>query len=187
MRKEKLIPNHYYHIYNRGVDRGKIFFAAENWKFFLRRLRYYCPPEKGRIIAYCLMPTHYHLLIYVNCQDFGHQVMHPFTISYTKAINKQQDRVGHLFQGTFQAKRVDQDAYLTQLTGYIHNNPVAAGYVQHPQDWTYSSYLDYVGQRKGTLPAKEIVLDYFASPKDYQRFVAEDPQDLKKISHLLLD
>lgn len=186
MRKEKLIPNNNYHIYNRSVDRDKIFFVEENWEFFLRRLRYYDPSEEGRIIAYCLMPTHYHLLVYVCCKDFGQKVMHPFTISYTKAVNKQQERVGHLFQEPFQAKPVDEDAYLAHLTRYIHNNPVTAGYVDTPADWVYSSNLDYIDQRQGTLPDKDYVLGYFASPHEYRRFVEKDTVK-KDISHLMLD
>ena len=186
MRKERIFPHHYYHIYNRGVNSGKIFFTEDNWNFFLRRLRHYCLPEKGLIIAYCLMPTHYHLLAYVLCDDFGRQVMHPFSISYTKAVNKQQERSGHLFQGPFQFKRIDEDTYLTHLTRYIHKNPVAAGYVDQPADWVYSSYLDYIDQRQGTLPVKDRILNSFSSPQAYQRFV-EETQETKTISHLMLD
>ena len=70
MRKTKLIAGHYYHIYNRGVNRGRIFFQRQNWGFFLRRWRAYCLPELADVIAYCLMPTHYHILI-VSSQYFG--------------------------------------------------------------------------------------------------------------------
>ncbi len=188
MRKTKLIAGHYYHIYNRGVNRGKIFFQRQNWGFFLRRWRAYCLPELADVIAYCLMPTHYHILVHLKIDDFGHRVMQPFTVSYTKSINKQEGRVGSLFQGPFQAKEVSSDAYLLQLTRYIHLNPVAAGYVADPAEWVYSSYQDYIDLRKGTLPQMETIRQSFDHPQAYKMFVEDTPpSNLGKITHLLMD
>jgi REP element-mobilizing transposase RayT len=101
MRKTPLLAEHYYHVYNRGVNFEKIFFVQENWEYFLRRLRRYFDPSDVELVAYCLMPNHYHMLVYLKANDFGRKVMHPFSISYTKAINKQQGRVGPLFQSPF--------------------------------------------------------------------------------------
>ena len=171
MRTTRLSPGQYYHLYNRGVNRQPIFFCDENWLFFVRRLRHYFNPELAEIIAYCLMPNHYHLLVYVKCEDAGREVMQPFTVSYTKAINKQQQRSGHLFQGPFEAKHVNRDAYLKWLTRYIHLNPVEAGLVAAPADWVYSSYREYIGLRQGTLPSPEIVVSQFPSIEAYREFV----------------
>lgn len=63
MRKTPLYPGEIHHVYNRGVNFGDIFFTRANRLFFLRRLRDYCAPEIGEIIAYCLMPNYFHLLI----------------------------------------------------------------------------------------------------------------------------
>ena len=104
MRKEKLQSGEIYHIYNRGVNRDNIFFSPDNWVFFLRRWQKICTTHQGETLAYCLMPNHYHLLVRVFVDDFGLRVMQPFTVSYTKAVNKQEGRVGPLFQGPFQAK-----------------------------------------------------------------------------------
>jgi REP element-mobilizing transposase RayT len=186
MRNEKIVPDQYYHLYNRGVNYGQIFFQEDNWKFFLSRLRRYFRAESGRIVAYCLMPNHYHLLVYVSSENFSTRVMQPFGISYTKAINKQQNRVGSLFQGPFQAKRVNDLSYLEHLSRYIHRNPVVAGLVSSPKDWIYSSYLDYIGWRDGSLPFKEAILIYFHSPEEYMHFVEED-QDEKAIVHLTFE
>ena len=83
--------------------------------------------------------------------------MQRFGISYAKAINDRYDRVGPLFQGAFQAKPVDEEAYLIHLTRYLHLNPVRAGLVKCAEDWTFSSYLEYIGRRAGTLPHPEII------------------------------
>ena len=86
MSKIAYTPDHYYHIYNRGVNRGPIFFAKRNWFFFIQRLREYFTEETAVIIAYCLMPNHYYLLVRLLCDDFGRAVMQPFSTSYTKPV-----------------------------------------------------------------------------------------------------
>ncbi len=156
-RKDKPIANRYYHVYNRGVNFQDIFFNKENWVFFLRRLREYFTPDKAIIIAYCLMPNHYHLLVYLLTDNFGTEVMQPLTVSYSKAINNQEKRVGPLFQGPYKAKSVGNDRYLLHLSRYIHLNPVEAGLVNKPEEWAFSSYQEYIGMRKGTLPHPEVI------------------------------
>ena len=177
MRKEPLIPGAVYHLYNRGVNHGNIFFSRANYLFFLTRLRQYSPPESAEIIAYCLMPNHYHLVVHVLIEDFSRRVMQPWLVSYTKAINKEQGRDGHLFQGPFQARPVATDGDLIHLSRYVHLNPVAAGFVDRPEAWAYSSYPEYAGLRAGTLPHPAAVLDHFASPAAYVDYVcgAGDP------------
>lgn len=101
------------------------------------------------LVAYCLMPTHYHLLVAVKetsevirTSEVSSAMM-KLSVSYTKAINHAFDRVGPLFQGAFQAKHVNSVAYLWQLVGYIHMNPVQSGLVQSPDEWIFSSFYVY--------------------------------------------
>ena len=162
---------HFYHIYNRGVNRQAIFFSERNYRFFIERLRHYFAPELVNIVAYCLMPTHYHLLVQNHTANFGEEVMQPFVTSYTKAINKEQGRVGPLFQGKYKANLVNTDTYLRNVTRYIHRNPVDAGYVERLTEWPYSSYLDYIGLRNGTLPSSHLILRSFGSPNEYRASV----------------
>jgi len=187
-RQIKFRADHYYHLYNRGINRQPIFFCDENWGYFIRRVRHYFLPELVVIVAYCLMPTHYHLLVYLRTDDLSRQIMQPFSLSYTKAINKQQGRVGSLFQGPFQATWIDRDEYLLHLSRYIHLNPVAAGLVERPDEWAFSSYRDYIGLRQGTLPVPDAVLSQFPSRRAYQTFVESyDDQRTEIIEHLLFD
>ena len=167
-RKDKPIANRYYHVYNRGVNFQDIFFNKENWGFFLRRLREYFTPDKAIIIAYCLMPNHYHLLVYLLTDNFGAEVMQPLMVSYSKAINKQEKRVGPLFQGPYKAKSVSNERYLMHLSRYIHLNPVEAGLVIKPEDWAFSSYQEYIGIRRGTLPHPEVI---------WEQLVGGDPRN----------
>lgn len=184
MRKIPICAGETHHIYNRGVNYGDIFFNRPNRLFFLRRWRECCPPEKGEIIAYCLMPNHYHLLVAVHVDDFGPDVMQPFGVSYTKAINNQQERVGPVFQGPFKNRPVTTDGDLVYLSRYIHLNPVTAGFVARPELWEFSSYQDYVGLRQGTLPRPEAVLRHFSSPEAYAVYV--DGQSCDSVAEELL-
>ena len=104
MRKIQFRAGNYYHLYNRGVNRQPIFFDPDNWGYFIKRLRDYCPSDLIEIVAYCLMPNHYHILAYLKDDNLSTKIMQPLTVSYTKAVNRQQDRVGPIFQGAFQAK-----------------------------------------------------------------------------------
>ncbi len=160
----------YYHVYNRGNNRQPIFFERENYLYFLRQLKKYLVAEGEEIIAYCLMPNHYHLLIHIGAQDFGKSIQ-PLALSYTKAINKRYGRTGTLFQGRFQAGRVDREEYLLHLSRYIHANPVMAGLVDKPEDWEFSSYRDYIGLRGGKLPNSDVVLSQFGTLDAYRVFV----------------
>jgi len=177
-----------YHLYKRGVNRQPIFFRDENWGYLIERIRRYFRPELVDIVAYCLMPTHYHLLVCLKTDDLSKQIMQPFGLSYTKAINKQQGRVGPLFQGPFRAVWVDRDEVLLHLSRYIHMNPVVAGLVERAEEWVFSSYRDTIGLRQGTLPVADAILSQFPSRQAYQRFVESySDQNVKIIKNVLFD
>jgi len=173
-----LQQGYYYHVYNRGVDRGPIFFEPENYSFFLRRLRQFIADGTAEIIAYCLMPNHYHMLVHV-CTDGFSALMQRLGMSYANAINKRYRRIGPLFQGRFQAKVVAKDEYLLHLSRYIHLNPVRAGLVTKAEEWPYSSYADFIGLGERTLVQPGIILEQLtregSPPEDarrtYKRFV----------------
>jgi REP element-mobilizing transposase RayT len=180
-RRIKFYQGEYYHLYNRGHNREQIFFEPMNYVFFLRQVRKYLIPVT-QIMAYCLMPSHYHFLVKVKRKktsevsetsevlDLSMAVMR-LIVSYTKSINAHYDRVGTLFQGAFQAKHVKDENYLVSLSAYIHLNPVRAGLVKRPEYWEFSSYQEYIGRRNGTLPETEMIMSQFSSMRGYQKFV----------------
>lgn len=177
----------YYHLYNRGHNHQVVFLERENYLFFLRQLRKYLRPDTIDIVAYCLMPTHYHLLVYLKTDNLG-SLMQPFALSYTKAFNKRYGRAGALFQGRYRAALVDRDEYLVHLSRYIHLNPVEADLVKHPQEWEFSSYPEFAGTRGGTLPRSRSVLAQFDSSNAYRKFVESAVESSENpIEHLALD
>ena len=146
----------------------------------------YFTPAQVEIIAYCLMPNHYHLLVCLNSDDLA-RVMQPFALSYSKAIAKRFGRTGTLFQGPFKSRLVDKNEYLLHLSRYIHLNPVFAGLAAKPEDWEFSSYRDYIDLRSGTFVRPEIILSQFGR-EAYRLFVEEyRKEDLRKIEHLMFD
>ncbi|HEY4690231.1 MAG TPA: transposase [Anaerolineae bacterium] len=198
-REVPLVAGECYHVYNRGHNRQDIFFEEENYLFFLRRLKRYLDAplktsealretsEVCTVVAYCLMPNHFHLLLQPHDDDLSHHLQ-LLTISYTKAINQRRHRIGALFQGAFQARCIDRDEYLLHLSRYIHLNPVQAGLTGRPEDWPYSSYRDYLGLRNGHLPRPDIVLSQFPDRAAYRQFVdVYVSSDSDRIAHLLLD
>ena len=202
-REIPFVPDIYYHFYNRGNNRQAIFFEPENYLFFLRRFRKYLVPFVD-VLVYCLMPTHYHILVRVKQQtsevlktsDVSKQVslaMQKFIISYTKAMNLRFSRVGALFQGQFQAKPIQTDSHLRNLCIYIHANPVKDGLVAALEDWIYSNYLKWLGQRKGTLVDPQFIQEHFGSPEEYQQLVKQFiqtrylPQEVREYLNSLED
>lgn len=186
-RQIPFVPGHYYHLYNRGNNRQNIFFERENYLFFLRQFRHYLVEDTLDVLAYCLMPNHYHFLICLRSDNVSEQ-MQAFSLSYTKAINRRYGRYGSLFQGRFQAIWVDSDCYLLHLTRYIHLNPVKAGFIECPEDWEFSSYREYIDLRQGTLPNIEPIRQEIGSAQDYHAFVvASDITPHPKLKHLLFN
>ena len=191
-------PDCYYHIYNRGNNRQTIFFETDNYLYFLRGIKKYLLPVVD-MIAYCLMPTHYHLMVRV--KDLGQQTsevfktsevsaaMQKLSISYTKAINKRFERVGSLFQGAFQGKPITNSRHLLHLCRYIHANPVKDELVADPADWPYSNYLEWIGEWDGKLLDRDFVQDQFHDLKEYRGFVLDylRSRDLPEVIQVYLN
>jgi putative transposase len=159
-----------YHIYNRGNNKQEIFFRESNYYYFLRQFSKYLNPFLN-VYAYCLMPNHFHLLIRIkedNVQQTEKEFIaslqksfRDFFISYSKAINKDQNRTGALFQQKYKRKEITSDEYYTAAVIYIHNNPTHARLCNHPGEWKFSSYNSIVSTSLKTKICKEEVLKWF--------------------------
>ncbi len=149
----------FYHLYNRGNNKQKIFFERANYNFFLKRFADYLLPHVD-VFAYCLMPNHFHLFIRINDVDEFQKGIKRFFISYSKAINSRYNRVGHLFQGRFKLEEVTSDSYFTRIITYIHQNPLVARLVKRLEDYQYSSYKSCLSAKSSLLKRQE-VLEWF--------------------------
>jgi putative transposase len=131
-----------YHILSRGNERRNIFFGESDYKVFLGVLEEMSERFAVDIFAYVLMSNHYHLLIRTNQGNLSKSMQWVGT-TYTRRFNLQHFRSGHLFQGRFKSILVQNDAYLMQLSCYIHRNPLRAGLVNRLADYRWSSYRTY--------------------------------------------
>jgi len=173
-RKIQFEIENFYHIFNRGNRKQRIFFEDENYKYFLRQLHKYFNPMGIEVISYCLMPNHFHLIIYLTRETDFSSIMRRFSISYTRSLNRWIDSAGHVFQGNFGAQQIDEAAYLTHVFRYVHLNPVLAKLVTLPNEWQYSDYSVWVNPAASKeLPSIRMRDEYFTGASDYKSFVLD--------------
>jgi len=181
--------NSLYHVYNRGNDRQNIFFEDRNYHFFLNKLK---ANTQGLcdILAYCLMPNHFHILIYLSEESDGLKNMAnqnqqilvrkigTVLSSYSQAINKQESKSGSLFQQKTKSKQLTSKSYATTCFHYIHQNPIRANLVEKMQDWPFSSFNDFLSNNSSicNLARAKELLD-----------ISENPEQFFKDSYKVID
>lgn len=177
----KYLDGHYYHIYNRGAHKERIFFEDENYVYLVSLLQKYLQRYAVAVTAYCLMPNHYHLLVRQKQDgDIGGFLRTTFN-AYVQAINKRYGHSGTLFQGQTKVKHVDSNEYCLKLIRYIHQNPIAAGLVSSLNEWNFSDYQEWIGLRSRVLDDFQLRDAFFGSPVLYEVFVnsdADEPEEL---------
>ena len=167
-----------YHVTARGDRREDIVESDPDRQLFRQTLAQVITRFNWLCHAWCLMDNHYHLLIQTPDGNLS-KGMRQLNGVYTQASNRRHRRVGHLFQGRYTAILVDSDAYLLELARYVVLNPVRAGMVKNPADWTWSSYRASVGlESPAPWLAVDGVLAQFAKRRRlaqarYEQFVME--------------
>lgn len=203
---------YFYHIYNRGVEKRKIFMDRWDYFRFLETLDFYRKSpipmklsdfrrgaiklkkidnqkELTRIYCYCLMPNHFHLLIQQLADGGVSEFLRKLADSYTKYFNTKHNRVGSLFQGKFKARFIENDEYLLQVSKYIHRNSFPLPMWEHG-DYPYSSYPYYLSGEIHDFCNTDFILSYFSKTNPnltYQSFVEETAVDDPALSSLLID
>ena len=202
---KEFVPDSYYHLYNRGVEKRTIFLDEQDSTVFLSYLKTYLLPkdedalhailvnsekssrEKDQtlkllrlnnfsetltLLAYCLMPNHFHFLIKQKEADTIDRFMNSLGTRYSTYFNRKYRRVGGLFQGVYKAVRVISGEQLLHLFRYIHRNPIVLASQDHPlRSYTYSSYHQYLGLTHADWIHPEDILGYF--PKSQKRGIQE--------------
>lgn len=211
------IENGLYHVYNRGVEKRNIFLDEQDYSVFLHLLKYYLSPvddktahpllefqkfsvvkpkplsnigEEIELLAYCLMPNHFHLLVRQISKDGMTKLLRRISTTYSMYFNKRYKRVGYLFQGRYKAAFIDSDNYLIHVSRYIHLNPLDLLKRSNLFNYPYSSYPNFVGTKRAIWLKPEFILKYFDTSKmlpflnkypSYKEFVESYPQDSKEI------
>ena len=218
-RKYPLINGQYYHIINRSIAGFKIFNSESDFDRMANMLDVYryidfdykysrftdleptlqleilatlkqSSQLYAEIVAYCIMPTHIHLLLKQSSENGTTKYMAKVLNSYSRYFNTTHKRVGPLWSGHFKNVPVNNDEQLLHLTRYIHLNPVSAGLIEKPENWQHSSYRRYITESSDEdfLSDFHQLLDI--TPKSYQKFVNDQKsyqRDLAIIKHQLIE
>lgn len=215
-------PGAYYHIYNRGVAKQKVYVDEQDFGVFLSYCKTYLLPkdvtalqdvlssdasskEKDRALkllrmnnfadtiklhAYCLMPNHFHMLLYQKEADSMDRFMNSLGTRFAMYFNKKYKRVGPIFQGVYKAVRITSEEQLMYLTKYIHRNP-DPDQGKTFQSYPYSSYAAYCGLVKIPWVLRDFIVDIVSQnakhkQKKYQEFV-EERRDYEEMAVILKD
>lgn len=217
-----LITNEYYHVLNRGNGGMPIFKSKYDYYKIIQILSYYqnvshtvrfskfitLPLDQRNqllqefknkkdffveIIAYCLMPNHFHLILKQQKDEGIFNFLRLLSNSYAHFFNIKYKRRGSLFEGRFKAIRLENDYQLLHVSRYIHLNPYSAFLVkdaEYLKEYPFSSFQEYLGLVKNSICQKDIILSQFKSIKDYEKFVldqADYQRNLEIIKHQILE
>ncbi len=204
------VKNGIYHIYNRGVEKRDIFLDKQDYNIFLHYLKSYLLPieqqdkaklpfsirhsnsfdlpKEIRLLAYCLMPNHFHFMIKQLTERTIAEFMKRLGNAYVEYFNKKYDRQGSLFQGRYKACLVENEIYFLYLSSYIHRNPLemfsrlsAEQKIKKLREFQYSSYPDYLNSRNTPWVHKDEIMSVFREKGEsiesglnsYRKFVEE--------------
>ena len=157
------IEDYIYHVFNRSNE--TLFITRDNYIFFINKVTKHILPYCD-MLAWCLLPNHFHFLLVVNSRgaksinekhrsetQFLSKNIGILLSSYTQAINKQENRKGSLFAHSTVAKQLNlsDNRYPEICFAYIHQNPCESGLVEDPENWEYSSYRDFLGERQENI------------------------------------
>lgn len=200
-----------YHTYNCGTAGRGIFGEKQDYEEFLKYLYVYVRPLDAvqdtypdtpvrlfdrnlsteiDVLAYCFMPTHYHLLLRQHSKDGTPRLMKQLTNAYTSFFNKKYNHVGSLFQGRYKAVQIDMDKYLMPISRYIHLNPVFAGLASSPHQYPWSSFGYYADGNLETVCKKRVLLSFFTSSKQFISYTEDTSagkKDASRMKRLLLE
>jgi REP element-mobilizing transposase RayT len=149
-----------YHVILRGINKQIIFEDDEDHEMFLKTLKQYKTQSQYKLLAYCLMGNHVHLLLKTEKEELG-QIFRRIGASYVYWYNHKYNRTGHLFQDRYKSEVVETDAYLFAVLRYIHQNPIKAGIVNKLEEYTWSSYAEYLRLTNDQYIDQDFVLNLF--------------------------
>ena len=143
-----------YHVINRGNGRGEVFHAEGDFQAFIALLGDACRRLPMRVLAYCLMPNHFHLALWPYGDGDVSRWMQWLLTAHVRRYHRWYESSGHVWQGRFKAFPIEQDAHLLTVLRYIEQNPIRAKMVTRAEDWRWSSARHWV--RSGSQFAIEM-------------------------------
>lgn len=188
-----------YHIFNRGVDKRKIFSNQKDLdRFFKSMLAFNSVKPIGSLfeqsfqkekikkplvdlVAYNLLSNHFHLILIQVVEGGISEFMKRLTGGYTWYFNNKNKRKGSLFQGTFKGKHIDSNEYLLHSSVYVNLNDKIplGGLTAKPGDLVRSSWGEYISENKENFCNKDIILGQFKTIVDFKKFALSSLDDIR--------
>ncbi|MFA5791560.1 MAG: transposase [Candidatus Paceibacterota bacterium] len=174
------VGGYVYHVLNRANARVKIFYSDKEYQDFENILFDAIDKYKMRLVAYTLMPNHFHLVLYPKYEGEIQKFMHWLTLTHTQRWHAFTKTIGygHLYQGRYKSFIVESDSHLWTLLAYVERNPLRAKLVKSLKDWKWSSY--YKRLYGTSFQKKLLATESIGWPDDYEKLVnkVEDKENL---------
>jgi putative transposase len=158
-----------YHVLNRGNGRRTVFHKDGDFAAFIRLLREAGERTPVRLLAYCLMPNHFHLALWPRGDGDLSTYMMWLLTAHVRRYHQHYHTSGHVYQGRFRSFPIQEDDHLLAVLRYIERNPVRAGLVERAQDWRWSSASPARGGgpplEAGPVPRPAVWLEYVNAPQ----------------------
>jgi len=177
--KTNILPDRYYHLFNHANNKLNLFNQEQDYNNFLKRFQRYIAPI-SKTLAYCLMPNHYHFFIKIKSEEKISKLkadnsaekiianrLKNFIISYSRYYQKTHKIKGSIFQQKTKRIEITEDDYFFHLVGYIHMNPVNHGFVDKPEEWSYSSYRAFKENSKSSIVATDYVMNMYGNEENF--------------------
>lgn len=137
-----------YHVMNRGNRRARVYHEPEEYEAFVWLIRQACERLPMRILAYCLMPNHFHLCVWPHADDDLSRWMHWLMTCHVTQYHRLHGTSGRIWQGRFTSFPIQQDEHLLTVLRYVERNPLRANLVHRAEDWRWSSLPEWLSQRQ---------------------------------------
>ena len=134
-----------YHVLNRGNGQAEVFHKQDDYAAFLRLLPLAVERVPMRILAFCLLPNHFHLVLWPRGDDDLGRFMQWLLTSHVRRYHRHYQSSGHVWQGRFKAFPIQHDEHLLAVMRYVERNPLRANLVERAEDWRWSSLRDRLG------------------------------------------
>ncbi len=172
VRKKRVwYPGAKYHIISRGNKKKIIFLDKVDYQIYLNILKEVNRNYIFTVLSYCLMPNHIHLQLKTKDIEIW-KIMQGINWRYARYFNERYNTVGHVFQGRYVSKIIENSYYNLIVNRYIHLNPVKDRLTFKPEDYRWSSYKIYLGEEKSELVDVREILDYFGGERSlYHKFI----------------
>ncbi len=141
----------YYHFFNRGRSRLSICLNTHDYLNIQQRLKHSSRVLNLTMIAYCLMPNHYHFLVRQEDEQAAGMLPQHIFNGYAKWYNHRSDHSGTVFEGEYRIDEIAEQRHLLHLCRYFHANPVKDGIINEVSAWEFSNYLEWIEERNGNL------------------------------------